>query len=186
MRMILIRHGQTAGNLRHAYIGAKTDEPLCELGRQALARMEYPEAAHVFTSPMRRCVETAQMIYPEAEPEIVEAFRECDFGEFEGLSYAELNGRADYQAWIDSGGDLPFPGGESRVEFAARCVEGYERLLSRGLDGDCALVVHGGTIMAIMEACARPERGYFEYQVRNGEGFILNGDGSYERLRRTE
>ena len=47
---------------------------------------------------------------------------------------------------------------------------------------DCALIAHGGTIMAIMEAHARPQGNYFDFQTGNGEGFILREDGSYEPL----
>ena len=46
----------------------------------------------------------------------------------------------------------------------------------------CALIGHGGTIMAIMERFAMPRRGYFDYQVGNGEGFVLNPDGTHEKL----
>ncbi len=45
---------------------------------------EYPEADLVFVSPMRRCLETAEVLYPGQEPVVIEEFRECDFGLFEG------------------------------------------------------------------------------------------------------
>ena len=85
---------------------------------------------------------------PGVPQTIIGGFRECDFGDFENKNYAELNGRADYQAWIDSGGELPFPHGESRAQFAARCVTAFEQI--RQQDEDCAVVAHGGTLMAIM------------------------------------
>ena len=179
MRWILIRHGATAGNLEGRYIGCRTDESLCPQGVEALRQNAYPPVKRVFSSPMKRCLETAAVIYPGVPVEIIPAFRECDFGLFERRNYAELNGRADYQAWIDSGGELPFPGGESRAEFAARCREAFERLRSGNLREDCALVVHGGTVMAIMEAWARPSAGYFNFLVRNGRGYILEESGVY-------
>ena len=86
---------------------------------------------------MRRCVETANLLYPGVPQAIIGSFRECDFGDFENKNYAELNGRADYQAWIDSGGELPFPHGESRAQFAARCVTAFEQI--RQQDEDAAL-----------------------------------------------
>ena len=182
MRWVLIRHGQTQGNLERRYIGCRTDEPLCAAGREALRVCRYPAVSRVFASPMRRCVETAAILYPGIRPEIVPDFRECDFGAFEGKNYAELSGRADYQVWIDSGGALPFPGGEGRDAFAARCVRAFERLRAQDIREDCALIAHGGTIMAIMERYALPKGGYFDYQVGNGEGFVLSPDGTYQRL----
>ena len=70
------------------------------------------------------------------------------------------------------------------ASFAARCVRAFERLRAQDFREDCALIVHGGTIMAIMEQ-AVPEGRYFDYQVGNGEGFVLSPDGTHERLRMT-
>lgn len=178
MTRLLIRHGATQGNLEGRYIGCRTDEPLCTEGIAELSRRRYPPARRVFVSPMKRCLETAALLYPGVRSEIVEDFRECDFGAFEGLCYAELNGRADYQRWVDACGELPFPGGESRASFAARCVRAYDALP----EGDCALIVHGGVIMAIMEAHARPRGGYYDFQVPCGDGYVLRADGTYRRL----
>ena len=178
MSIILIRHAPVPGNLRHAYIGCRTDESICENAPQEIAKRRYPIAERVFVSPLKRCTETAALIYPHIRPIIVDDFRECDFGAFEGLNYEQLNGRSDYQAWIDSGGELPFPGGESRREFAERCVRAFRKL---DYSGDTAIVAHGGTIMAIMEALAVPQGSYFDYQVKNLEGFILSRDGTYTK-----
>ena len=179
MKWILIRHGQTRGNIERRYIGSRTDEPLCPQGIEVLKQNGYPRVARVFVSPMRRCIETAEIVYPGVTVEIIEDFRECDFGEFENKNYAELNGRPDYQEWIDSGGELPFPGGESRAEFAARCVNAFDALVNRSIQSDCAVIAHGGTIMAIMESYARPAGGYYDFQVKNGKGYALNEDGTY-------
>ena len=92
MKCVLIRHGKTAGNLAGRYIGCRTDEPLCPEGIAQLREGRYPAVERVFASPLRRCRETARLLYPAMEMEIVEDFRECDFGAFEGLSYADSNG----------------------------------------------------------------------------------------------
>lgn len=180
MKWVLIRHGKTQGNLEGRYIGSRTDEPLCPQGVEALRQQAYPSVRRVFASPMRRCLETAALLYPGISVEVVPDFRECDFGDFENRNYAELNGREDYQRWIDSGGEMPFPHGESRAEFADRCVAAFERIREQPVD--CALIGHGGTLMAIMEAYACPAGSYYDFQVKNGEAFVLNADGSYYSL----
>lgn len=182
MKIYLLRHGLTRGNLEGRYIGCRTDEPLCEQGINALKGLSLPQVLRVYASPMLRCVQTAGLLYPQAERCLVSDFRECDFGLFEGKNYAELNGRKDYQEWIDSGGELPFPGGESRVQFAARCVSAFQGLELWKRGEDCAIVAHGGTVMAIMEACARPRGRYYDFQLRCGEGYALSEDGSYQKL----
>ena len=182
MKWILIRHGKTQGNIEHRYIGCRTDESLCSQGVERLKEKEYPAVRRVFVSPMKRCRETAELIYPGVQVEVIDDFRECDFGEFENKNYADLNGRADYQAWIDSNGEMPFPGGESRTEFAARCVHAFDELVKRDLQEDSAIIAHGGTIMAVMEQYADPKGSYYDFQVKNGEGYILEEDSSYTEI----
>ena len=96
MKINLIRHGQTSGNLESRYIGT-TDEPLCSAGMKALSRRRYPAHGVLICSPMKRCIQTAQAIYPGVKPMIMHELRECDFGAFEGKNYLELNGDPDYQ-----------------------------------------------------------------------------------------
>ena len=83
MRWFLIRHGKTQGNLEHRYIGNRTDEPLCEQGIAELKTKHYPMVQRVFVSPMKRCLETAALLYPGVPVDVVDDFRECDFGDFE-------------------------------------------------------------------------------------------------------
>ena len=66
MRIYLIRHSMTKGNKEKRYIGT-TDESLCLEGIQLLEERKgmYPEVTYVYVSPMKRCVQTAEIIYPE-------------------------------------------------------------------------------------------------------------------------
>ena len=180
MKFILIRHGQTRGNLERRYIGCRTDEDLCQEGIAQLQAIKYPAADAVFASPLKRCLQTAAAIYPDRPAHIVDALRECDFGDFEGRNYDELKDNPAYRAWLDSCGELPFPGGESRKAFSERCVQAFEACVSGLAEGDYAFVVHGGTIMALMEHFTNGA--YYDFQAQNGRGFVLNRDGSYEAL----
>ena len=194
MELIFIRHGKTQGNLEGRYVG-RTDEAILPESRQEILsrkmKNEYPPADIIFTSPMLRCIETAQIIYPGQELIEIPDFRECDFGEFEMKSFAELDGRADYQAWIDGGGKDLFPGGESMEMVRKRTMRGFYRAMemaSRGpedlmeeLPGmnelmmpgltpgadSAAFVVHGGTIMSILSAVCGGD--FYDYQIGNGE-----------------
>ena len=187
--LILIRHGKTAGNLLGRYIGSRTDEPLCDEGREGLAGKQLPEVERLYVSPMKRCVETAEILGPgfdRKKMQKVTDLRECDFGDFENKNYKELSGNGDYQAWIDSNGTLPFPNGESMDAFKSRCLEAFARIveevsgaeqewIASGKTGifRAGIVVHGGTIMAILEQYGYPKAAYFDYQVKNGCGYRL-------------
>ena len=63
MRMYLIRHSITYGNTLGRYIGT-TDEPLCQEGVELLQKKNISVDA-VYASPLKRCTETAEIIYPE-------------------------------------------------------------------------------------------------------------------------
>ena len=105
-----------------------------------------------------------------------EELAECDFGEFENKNYKELEGNPHYQEWIDSNGTLPFPGGESREGFKSRNLRGFDRVVSgciRSHVAEAALVIHGGTIMNIMEAYALPKKAFYEWHVGNGCGYLV-------------
>ena len=171
--VILVRHGATAGNAARRYIGA-TDEPLSQEGADALRARVYPRADRLFVSPMLRCGQTAGILYPAQPFEVVPDLRECDFGHFEGKNYIELANDERYTAWLASDGRMPFPNGESREAFAARTTAAFAASLKRCAEGErVAFIVHGGTMMAILERFARPARAFYDWHVPNGNGFVV-------------
>ena len=178
LKIWLIRHGMTEGNRHQRYIGV-TDEPLCEEGRELLGKFTYPKPQAVFVSPLKRCLETAAILFGDPKVRIIDQLAECDFGEFENKNYQELDGNEHYQSWIDSGGLLPFPGGESREEFKRRNVTGFQKAVNGCLRNGislAALVVHGGTIMNVMEEYADEDRSFYDWHVQNGKGYEVEID----------
>ena len=178
IKLWLIRHGKTEGNKLARYIGT-TDEPLCQEGIEFLKKMDYPKVQEIYVSPLRRCVQTAEILFPEKPVHIIEELAECNFGEFENKNYKELDGNPNYQAWIDSNGILAFPGGESKEECAVRNLEGFQRAVTaciREAITEAALVVHGGTIMNIMEKYALPKKEFYEWHIGNGCGYLVELD----------
>lgn len=188
MKLTLIRHGQTQGNLEKRYIGT-TDEPLTQKGIFMLEKQAadhyYPEADLVITTGYRRCRQTAEILYHGIRTLTEEQLGEMQFGEFEYRNYQELSGNKAYQDWIDAGGSTAFPGGESRDAFEQRCAAAFESVIRRiikenaagetaGSAGSAAFVVHGGTIMALLHTFGIPQQEYFTYQCGNGEGYTAD------------
>ncbi len=173
----LIRHGKTQSNLEKRYLG-KTDERLCEKGIQEIKKnlneKKYPNADLVFSSPLKRCTQTAKLIYPNSKITKVKNFREIDFGDFEGKNFDELKDDKKYIRWISSNGNLKFPNGESQKKFVKRNFRSFKKIIlkikkTKTQDLKVSLVVHGGTIMAILSSITKQD--YFNFQVENGEGF---------------
>ncbi|HIT34880.1 MAG TPA: histidine phosphatase family protein [Candidatus Faecousia intestinigallinarum] len=172
--LILIRHGATEGNLHKRYIG-RTDEPLCDVGIaqvNALRKQRFP-IDKLFVSPMRRAKETAEILFPGTAYTVIDDFRETDFGIFEGKSAAELSDNAEYQNWVNSFCQDPIPSGEKIEHFKERCCKAFAQIMqAESQQAVIAFVVHGGTIMAILEAYAKPRRGFYEYHIGNGEYIV--------------
>ena len=130
----------------------------------------------MIVSPMKRCIQTAELIYPEVQIQQESLLKECDFGIFECKTYEELKDRAEYQAWLDSGGTIAFPEGEEQKEFRSRCVRGMlcqvDRLCKENVES-AAFVVHGGTIMAVLEQLAEDQKDFYHWQVENGGGYRM-------------
>lgn len=193
MKIYIIRHGMTKGNKEHRYVGV-TDEELLPEAEEYLACKKMPLVNRVYASPKRRCLQTAALLYPALNPIIIGELAECDFGAFEYCNYQELNGNPDYQHFIDTNGQSGFPNGEDRKSFQARSLRGFEKVLAKEREfgdlQDIALVVHGGTIMAVFDELARPHKDYYDWQVKNGEGFVAeivwNGNGAGCSLEKVE
>lgn len=180
IELLFIRHGATAGNLEKRYIG-RTDEPLCAEGLAQIRELKKRrfQADRLFVSPMLRTRQTAEILFPELPCTLVSDFRETDFGVFEGKTAAELSDCPAYQIWVDSQCLDPIPQGESVSQFKTRCRAAFAEILQTLPDGTrAAFVVHGGVIMSILEAYARPGKPFYAYHIANGTSIsgIYNGD----------
>lgn len=178
MKVYFIRHGATKGNQEHRYVG-RTNETILDTEWNCLREKgEVLEKMDcIFSSPYLRCIQSAQALFniKEQEIELIEDLQELDFGAFEYKNYQELNGNSDYQKYIDSGGTISFPDGEEPELFKSRCRKAFEHCMNMAWEqkwNQIAFVVHGGTIMAILEEYGIPKRSFFDYQVPNGSGFV--------------
>jgi alpha-ribazole phosphatase len=193
IKLVLIRHGATLSNKEHRYLG-KTDEGLSREGTLELKEQKrigrYHRVDYLFSSPMKRCLKTAYLLYPDKEPCIIPEWTEIDFGAFEGRNYIELSGDERYQAWIDSNGTLPFPEGESREAFIKRCEKGFYRMLIQLMifceqnskqEIWVGLTLHGGTIMSLLSLFHGGD--YFDYRTKNGMGYICTLEWQEETVR---
>ncbi len=181
-RLYLIRHGITQGNLNGQYIGS-TDLPLCEFGKHQLAdlkqHMLYPTVGRVYSSPMKRCTESAEILFPGMLPVLIDDLRECDFGKFEGKTIQELKNTIDYQNWISSNMRISPPNGESQRAFMQRIFDGLQEILADMMHNrisEAALVCHGGVLLNLLFAFASPKRDPAQWTMEPGFGYALQFD----------
>lgn len=178
-KLHLIRHGECLGNQKGQYIGV-TDSPLTTNGIKELKDLAqkgiYPSVPLVFSSPLSRAVETAKIIYPEKEPVIIPNFSEMDFGKFEQKTIDDLSTDEEYINWAL--GRLPAPPfGEKTTDFIQRTALGLREAVQYMMDCEvfeAAAVLHGGSIMMLLQACALPRKEKMtEWSAANGKGFTV-------------
>jgi broad specificity phosphatase PhoE len=159
LRLLLVRHGETEGNVSRRLQGA--DDPLTERGRRQAKEI----AAHLsgrddvvalYASPYRRAFDTARAIGDAigVEPEPRPALAELDVGEAAGYRF---------EAWVEAfpeeaerfrteGADYSWPGGESGLDLSARTGAEIDGILRAhgGEDGAVVIVSHGGALAWII------------------------------------
>lgn len=132
---LLLRHGQTPLSTERRFAG-RGDIPLTKQGAkqaaQAARRLGRSGVDVVISSPLRRAKDTAEVVAGAARVPLVleEDFAEADFGEWEGLTFAEAGKRwpDELAAWMASPDASP-PGGESFAMVALRVLAGLDRML---------------------------------------------------------
>ena len=151
--ILLARHGETDWNREGRFQGW-ADPPLNATGRaQAVdlsVQLMAEELAAVYSSPLRRAYETAEVVAASRglEPVTVDALREVDVGSWSGLSRAEIEQRfpEQYARWLDYG--QGWEDGETYEQMVDRVVEALQELAD-GRDGERILAVtHGGPMRA--------------------------------------
>ena len=182
-KLHLIRHGLTQGNLDGRYIGSGTDLPLCEEGRAQLAqlraRFAYPAAEVVFTSPLLRATQTAELLYPGVRTLPLQDLREMAFGVFENRPITELAADPAFAAWMDPASQTVPEGAESREAFARRTdgmlMKLFEFMIKSQIH-EAACVTHGGVILNMMARHVLPQRRPEDWMADPGCGYSLRLD----------
>jgi broad specificity phosphatase PhoE len=158
MEVVLARHSETewSRDLKHT---GRSDIPLTEHGR-AEAQLLRPALAgrsfaRVLSSPLERALDTCRLAGLEEEVELSDDLLEWDYGEYEGITTAEIHReRPDWYLWRDG-----CPGGESATQVGAR----VDRVVSalRPLEGDAVLFAHGHVLRVLTARWLRlgPESG---------------------------
>ena len=190
LEIILVRHGETEGNLRPTAIGT-TDLPLTERGRRqaySLSRMfalKKPDA--IYASTLKRAMDTAEMI---AQPhdlsiEPVLDLGERNFGLLENrtLDSIRTEFEEEYDAWQADLAGYVMPGGESMQTVYDRSVRTIEAILKRHEEGSVIVVSHYNPIRAMLaHLLGMGIEGLWRFEVKNGAACRLEIQGSHAVL----
>ncbi|MBC8274902.1 MAG: histidine phosphatase family protein, partial [Chloroflexi bacterium] len=128
IRLILVRHGETAWNQERRIQGGSSDVELSELGRKQVERLglalKETKIDAIYSSPLKRALDTATAIasHHQLTVQVEPDLREMEVGELEGVSIADtgINFSQFLLQWRQGQGLEKLPGGESVADLADR------------------------------------------------------------------
>jgi broad specificity phosphatase PhoE len=191
-RLVLVRHGQTHGNVERRLDTRPPGAELTDLGRdqaKEFARSLFRPPALLAHSVATRAVQTAHEIHAEIRPQrgsdvgphAFEGLHEVQVGDLEDrtdeAAHDEFN--ATYRRWHGGELDLALPGGETAQQVLDRYVPVLNQLRMRYLDdeswhGDIVVVSHGAAIRLVSAVLAGVD-GHFaiDHHLANTESVVL-------------
>ncbi|WP_319452651.1 MULTISPECIES: histidine phosphatase family protein [unclassified Mycobacterium] len=186
-RLVLVRHGQSFGNVDRRLDTKPPGAALTELGREQ-ARTFARDWAHpigmVAHSVALRATETAAEIGAELHlPTLtLEDIHEVQVGELENRNDDDAveQFNATYQRWHEGELDVPLPGGESATEVLERYLPVVTQLRMRYLDdeawkGDVVVVSHGAAIRLVGAVLSGVDGSFaLEHHLANTECVVLS------------
>jgi probable phosphoglycerate mutase len=163
-RIVVVRHGETEWSAARRHTG-RSDLQLTATGRRQAARLADELAGldvqRVFSSPLSRARQTCEIAGFGERMVLCDDLKEWDYGEYEGLTYAEIRARdPGWVLWRDG-----CPGGESPAEVSARADRALELLTES--DPPTVLAFAHGHILRVLAAR------WIESDVSNGSRFLL-------------
>jgi len=151
MTLFVVRHGRTEANASGLLLG-RADPELDDTGLRQATEIAavLPRGARVVSSPLRRCVETANAVADRGVGEVVTDDRllELDYGEFDLRPLAEIPAET-WARWRTDPGFRP-PGGETLRELASRVGAALDAQVGDATDGDVVVVTHVSPIKAAL------------------------------------
>jgi broad specificity phosphatase PhoE len=155
-RLILSRHGST-DLMNRVLCGRKggvhlNGRGLCEADNLARRLASRLQASTIVTSPMERAIETAAPLAQllRANMSISEAFNECDFGDWTGLTFEALDSRLDWRIFNEQRCCAKAPSGESLSDVQSRAVRAVNELLARSHEPDSIVFTHADVIRSVV------------------------------------
>ncbi len=154
MKLVLVRHVETYGNIEHRLNGhteseyTQRGEAMKELLVKELVALDKKLAFDkIYASPISRAYKIAQAVGESTGKEINadHRLREFNFGIFEGKTRDECIAlyQPEWDQWMENYLDYPVPKGQSQRQYHELCAEFLSEL---NLDETILIVAHGGTV----------------------------------------
>ncbi|OEH84768.1 hypothetical protein BHU72_08010 [Desulfuribacillus stibiiarsenatis] len=191
MRVVMVRHGETDWNLHRKYLG-HTDVPLNQKGYFETAEIcenllsdLAPLNGNILiaSSDLQRCLYLAKRVqerlHVKTDIIVNKSFREIDFGDWEGLTFDEIQDKYPKQAalFLKQPNQLLF-NGENLEQFSDRIVNGIQNIYNDVKDihniNTLLIITHGGVIRVLKSLIHKgTPSDYWQYSANHGEVFCF-------------
>ncbi len=167
-KIILVRHGECQGN-REGLFRGRSDFPLNELGlmqAKELAReLKLFQPDKIFTSPLKRAKQTAQIIGQECDIKIeeCEGFNNIELGPWEGKAkqFIALNYPQQWKIWLNEPERLTVPGIENLDEVQKRSRRELDKICNDFFGKTVIIVTHRAVLKPLIASCLEIVKPYF-------------------------
>jgi alpha-ribazole phosphatase len=186
----MVRHGRTAWHAEGRYAGT-ADVPLDELGLEQARRVadnfNDSRIDVVYSSPLSRCLELAEMVARPHGLEVVidERLREIDLGRWDGQMLEDIikqDGEILRQ-WTRDPDSVTIPDGETLASVQERSMSWYDEACARDSDGIILASSHGGPIRAVLaKVIGLPLSNIFRLTVDLASISVLNHMGKFSNM----
>ncbi|MBN2015472.1 histidine phosphatase family protein [Candidatus Dojkabacteria bacterium] len=177
MRLLIIKHGKTDYNLEGKRQG-RTDLPLCDEGKKQVKEFKGKikgKFSHVISSPMKRALETAQLLFPDKTIQTHELLIEYDFGELEGVTFSTpLSQFPNNKVEEYNGIKFLIPNeGETFKSIVGRCEKFIKYLKENFKENDKIAIITHSTNLEILKALMEGKAWYtYLAQAKQFHGFV--------------
>jgi broad specificity phosphatase PhoE len=160
MKILLIRHGETTGDLEDRY-GGSYDDPLTENGERQLQNTAQQLAGKqinkIYSSTLIRAKQSTEIINAElkTEVEFLDGLRERDYGVLGGLTKTEAEEKYPEAVELHKDAANTDPEGEGQSDFTKRVLTTFQHIID-GEEDIVVVVSHGGPIKVILRHLHMP------------------------------
>lgn len=175
----LIRHGVTEPNILGNWAGS-TDVPITLQAekdiKELASKYPYPEVSMIYRSPLVRCRQTMEAVYPGRDGIIIDDLKELDFGDYEGAYGLDALEELGIAPISERRLDFQFPGGESFGVCLNRGISAIDQIVKKSEAAGCnevSAITHSMWISILLKYCLYPKNPEQSLFCGNGHGISI-------------
>lgn len=181
VKLILVRHALTVDN-QESRLSGHIDSSVSEEGKEQIDKitnyLKDFDIDKIYTTTSSRTKDTVKKLSELKSIEIIEkeSLKEISFGDFEGLTFKEIENRypEEFQDMIKKGYEYKYPNGESLIDSYNRVCTELDNIISDCDNQTILICSHGGTIRNIITyLISNSYKYHWNFKIDNGSVTIL-------------